>query len=235
MLSKTTSKRLGASLALLALLWIWCPSALAANCSTSISGPCNINSSNAYSFTGNVVQTGSTDAITFTSTVNNVSIDMGGWKLTGGSSGQGIDACSTSCTPEDITVTNGHAYNSGSHGIDTGNDVSDIEDVQAISNGGNGLFPSAQGIVYHIVATGNTTTGINTSSYNVVERVVAASNSSDGIDTSTGGVVSESVAASNTTDGLNLGSGTGYARNVTGANTTGCAGSGTSMGENLCN
>lgn len=225
---------LGNLLAILTLSCALCTGALAANCTSSISAPCAIATPGSYTFTASVTGVANTDAIPVTA--NDVTVNMGGWKLTGGSgTGQGLDACSVSCVTN-TTVTNGHVISSGSHGLDLGGNVGDIEDVQAIGNGGYGLYLANQSIVYHTVTTSDTTFGILGEEYNVIERNTASANSGGGIEALTGGVVAENAASSNTLNyGLVMSTETGYSRNVTGANYySGCNGGG-SMGQNLCN
>jgi hypothetical protein len=244
MLSRKLFRPLSALLPIFALAWGWCPQVLGANCSSSISAPCTIASHGSYTLTGNVVEsTANVDAIPVTA--NDVTVNLNGWKLTGGPAGgsgfggDGMDACTnypSSCV-NNTTVTNGHAFDSGSYGLYLGLDVSDLEDVQVTGNGDAGMFPTAQAIIYHDVAVNNAGDGITSFGYSVTERNASSGNTNGaGIYTPAGGgVVCENATDSNSAYGLNLGTGTGYARDVTGGNPSGGCNGGTSMGENLCN
>src|SRR6202521_2155822 len=199
---KYAQGHLATSLLLFGLLIGWSGEALCANCSATISTPCTIASAGGYTLSGNVTQgTANTDALPFANSVNDVTVNLTGWSVTGGSgTGQGIDACNGTCG-ENTAVTNGHVKAAGQYGIDLDNNE-DVEQVQTYQNGNNGIWPSNTGIVYQTINYNNSGDGINTSSNNSIMQNVSASNTSNGITTGTGGLVADNASTSHTTTGL---------------------------------
>ena len=231
---RNAQKHLATSLLLFGLLIGWSGEAFCANCGATISGPCTIASAGGYTLSGNVSQgTANTDALPFANSVNDVTVNLTGWTVTGGSgTGQGINACAGATCGENTTVTNGHVKASGQYAIDLDNNE-DVEQVQTYQNGNNGIWPSNTGIVYQTINYNNSGDGINTSSNNSIMQNVSASNTSNGITTGTGGLVADNASSSNTSTGLSAGTDTGYGRNVLGGNTT-CISGGKSMSDNVC-
>jgi hypothetical protein len=212
-------------------------------CSTSISTACTISASGNYNVTANFSATGS--AITVN--VSNVTINLNGHTITGGT-GSGINGASASNVavigPGIITSFGGPAITLGANAI--------VQDVTALSNGtsatsgGAGISVGDSSVVSGCIAQSNgngtnqgSIAGISCGDGCSLSGNVADSNAGSGIALGTDGAVINNSMYNNTQWGLdNTGSNTGFGENVMYNNSSGCAFSSAtppSEGNNVCN
>lgn len=199
--------------------------AISGNCNSSSIGstPCSIATPGHYTLTASLTGAANVNAINVN--VNDVVLDMAGWNLTGGSGADGVYGGSS----ENTTVRIGHSTSSGYGGIVLGNDC-DIEQVIAFHNSSYvGIYPNDNSIVLQNIATGNDW-GIWSSYDDIYSQNVATGSINYELG-STGSLVADNAVGN---AGMDFGSNVGYGRNV--SSTSSCvSGSGTSMGDNVCN
>lgn len=133
-----------------------------------------------------------------------VTIDLMGFELRGvPGSLEGIRADSNVFS---ATIRNGAIRNWGLSGIDLVRSFIGIgcliEDIQAASNGGDGIHASTDGVVRHCSTSSNAGNGIVTGIRCIVSQCVANSNTASGISVDAGCAVSDCLTAGNTGHGI---------------------------------
>lgn len=163
--------------------------------------PFTISAPGSYYLTGNL--TAATDADGIRIEVNNVTIDLNGFSLSGtGGTGRGI----YSAQPiSGVTLLNG--FISGwRHGVTLSNcDRTRAKDLTVATNSIDGLVVGASAVVVDCIVRDNGGNGIVLASDGVVQRCVARSNTGHGFSTGLGAVVTDSTARQNGANGFNLG------------------------------
>lgn len=178
-------------------------------------------------------------------TVDNVTLDLNGYAITGPTVCSGIPV--TSCSPtgtgngidatahKNITVVNGTVQGLGGTGLVLG-ERAHVEKVRAVSNGSDGIDVQGASTLTGNAATENGVTGLFASDGAVVSGNTSRSNGFDGIFVSNGSTVLGNSAMFNGGYGLQGDGDFGYANNVFRTNTFGSVGGfGTDMGHNDCN
>ena len=157
-----------------------------------------------YYVTGNV--TGVVGKHGIEITAGNVTLDLGGFTLTGFTAMGNFDGVSVT-TPAlgSITVLNGSFRNWGDDGVDLGtwNAVNcRIEGVHVVNSVGNGVVTGFGTIVSNCSASFNDVSGISTADNCVVLNCITFYNSINGIVTGPGSAVSYCSAYANTVSGI---------------------------------
>lgn len=153
-------------------------------------------------------------------TADNVTIDLGGFTLTGDGTGEGI---TDNLFPRDgITVRNGTVTNFGHGVLLLGGSGHMIEGVRAVSNAEFGLFIGSDSTVTGNTANANGSQGIRASSGSTVTGNTANENGGIGIGVGLGSTVTGNTAWGQTAglgiigDGRNTVSGNTASENATG-------------------
>lgn len=225
---------------LLLLACVSPPPALAA-CTSIGSCPFTISSSNCYNVTGTF--SGSGTCITINSGVNNVTINLQGNTISGGT-GIGISGAGSTGV---AVIGPGIITGFGGAGITLGANAA-VQEVTALSNGGAGISVGDSSLVTGCIAQSNGSGGISCGSGCSISGSVADSNTGSGISLGSNGSVINNSMYNNTSFGLNnSASDTGVGENVMYCNDGTCSGTscstvvgcafnqGTSMGNNACN
>jgi hypothetical protein len=184
--------------------------------------PVTISIPGSYRLEGNLTVTKpNTTVIEITS--DNVTLDLNGFSISGPTvCTPGADN-SASCSPlgngigvnapteENIAVTNGVVKGMGLHGINLGGHNSRAENIQAYSNGGNGISAAAgnnntsakNGLVGITIANGSN----NTSAWNGGDGIDSSGTSNNSVSNNNGGIGIDAVTANNNASFNNGGNG----------------------------
>ena len=214
--------------------------------------PVTISEAGSYRLTGNL-SPGSNTAIEVTA--SGVTIDLGGFSITGSGSGSG-NGVESAISVERVIVKNGHvsqmgarglwlfgpgsqalnvqAHDNGSLGIQMG-EHSLVEGCSARGNGADGILVSGGGIVRASTADYNGADGVTAGDGCVIEGNTATSNDGDGISGMTGCLYKGNASRFNGVFGLRAIGASGYTQNVFTSNSSGDVTGGTQIGENVCN
>lgn len=143
---------------------------------------------------------------------SNITLDLNGFSILGTTSCTGS---TISCTPtgsgtgiisgsstHSIRIFNGTVKGVGSTGISLGGDDNLIQDMQIVSNGGNGIFLHT-GIVESCATRDNQFSGMVTNDFAVFRNNYAFNNGANGIGLPGRGVVIGNVSKENDGDGIN--------------------------------
>jgi len=134
---------------------------------------------------------------------DDVTIDLNGFVLEGGT-GVGIrHDKSTIPYPENVTIQDGTVRGWGQQGIRLGT-RSSITRVRAISNGGTGIEVDTESLVIGSIASDNGTHGIMAFQGTVIRECVAGNNRENGFWGSTGVLIVQNVAEHNDRNGIRV-------------------------------
>ena len=138
---------------------------------------------------------------------NNVTLDLGGYTLSGGSvnSDDGIFVLGDQ---DNIYIYNGHVDGWGGDGINALNADNSIFEKLTVSNNGNdGLVADFNASISYVTALANGLDGIEGDDGTVIVFSTASENGDNGIQTSEGSVVAHSAAFNNLGDGIDVAAG----------------------------
>lgn len=190
--------------------------------------PVTLTSPGSYRLTGNlIVPDENTDGIVVSA--SDVALDLSGFTILRApclgattscippvaGSGSGVRA--SSGTLYGISVHHGSIIGMGSHGVSL-SFGSQIADIVARWNRGNGIAASSNSVVTRSVTLSNIGSGISGGVAVSVTDSMSANNGGDGIALGTGGVVSGNIAQNNVGDGIDVGSGCLVERNTVRSN-----------------
>lgn len=160
--------------------------------------PVTITQSGSYVLTSNLAPTGTSNGVEVASGVSNVTVDLGGFGVTGpvvctrgsttttcvgGPAGTGV---TTTVNNADITFRNGSVRGMGS-GVRMSNaSNARVERIQATSNSGDGIFGGFTAIVDGCIANLNGADGIGVGDSSTVRNSIAKNNQQSGIQASSG-------------------------------------------------
>jgi hypothetical protein len=187
--------------------------------------PVRITRSGSYRLSSNLtVPDPDTTAISVT--VNDVTIDLNGFRIKGPTScsgtpltcsspgvGRGINAENR----RNVAVTNGAIVGMGETAIVTGPEAR-IDRVAARSNGGQGVFAGPDSVVTNSTAARNGGSGIIASNGSTVTASTASENAQYGVFVGTGATVTASAARGNGIGGIGSTSGAAIVASATTAN-----------------
>jgi hypothetical protein len=134
-----------------------------------------------------------------------VTIDMGGFTITGGvgSSGAGI---SVPDSVNRLKVFNGSVHKWEDIGIKAENAYySEYSSLMMSDNQGDGINTGPNSLIQACVATNNASDGIDAGDHNIVSHCLASGNSSDGIECGKAAVIESSNARENGSTGFRIG------------------------------
>ncbi len=168
------------------------------------SPPYEITNSGSYVLTENLLVT-NTGVYGIDVQVNNVTIDMNGFTLTGpGANSQ--DGIYQAITLRNLRVHNGKVVNwlaSYKYGVRAMGVNNQFKDLQASSNY-SGLFSGEGSVLIACAANNNSAAGITCMKGSIVNECSAVSNGDRGISVSAGSTVSKSCAYNNGMDGIHI-------------------------------
>ncbi len=182
--------------------------------------PVTISTPGSYRLTSNLTLFNpNTDGITFaTSSVANVSIDLGGFAISGPvvctgvplaclpASGTGHGIVRLGPGNSGISVENGSITRMGQSGILLG-DRAQVRDLRVHSNRSSGIVTGSGSTLSNNSAVGNAAEGMSAGSGSTVSGNVASGNNGDGISLLTGSTISGNSSLSNNGAGIAAGAG----------------------------
>lgn len=173
--------------------------------------PFTISAPGAYYLTTNLTGVGGSDGITITA--NDVSLDLGGFTLTGGGGDNGIASVGSQ---SNLRLYNGTVRNWGLAGVNVGGfRNAQIENINASGNFTSGIQSGPDTTIINCTASLNFGMGIYAGANNLVKNCAANENSSYGIQALQGSSVIDCVAGGNTNGGIYAGgSGCTISRNT---------------------
>jgi len=161
--------------------------------------PYAITQSGTYRLTSNLTVS-ATDKNGIAINVNDVTLDLNGFTITGPSSGTGVGIRSE--TGGNIRVLNGSVASFGGLGIWISFGAV-VDNVRVISNGGKGILIEGAGSrVTDCLVAGNGGGGIELPTNGTVTGNTVTFNTGHGIQTLGGGLVSGNIVSNNTVDGI---------------------------------
>jgi hypothetical protein len=142
------------------------------------STPVVLNASGSYYLTTNLAHTAASDAIQINAA--NVTLDLGGWVLSG-QAGTG-DGISVNTFATNFIIFNGAIRNFASRGIDAlGTPLGTVERVEVSANGSSGILIGPGATIVECIARLNAGNGIQTGSDSRILRTRAEDNGSTGL------------------------------------------------------
>lgn len=193
--------------------------------------PVTISAPGSYQLTSNLtLPNQNTDGITFaTSSVANVSIDLGGFAIGGPvvctgvplaclpASGTGHGIVRLGPGNSGISVENGSITGMGQSGILLG-DRAQVSDLRVHSNRSSGIVTGSGSLVSANTSSQNGQIGIGTGSASTVSGNSVYLNGSNGISAGNGSTLSNNSAVGNAAEGMSAGSGSTVSGNVASGN-----------------
>lgn len=155
-----------------------------------------------YYLTGNLTVSAGQGGIEVA--VDNVTIDLNGFRITGVSgSGDGIFGTSVI---DNVTIRNGSILTMGGDGIELSGRRYRIENVTVTGNTGRGIAVGDAAVITGVVADANGQIGIQAGNDTVIENCVASGNA-EGISAGVACMVRACSAVANATRGISIGLG----------------------------
>ncbi|RFF26720.1 MULTISPECIES: hypothetical protein [unclassified Wenzhouxiangella] len=153
--------------------------------------PVEITKSGSYVLTGNLAPPADMDGIQIT--VDNVSIDLGGFSVQG----------EVECNGTPVTGCNDTDFSVGINGV-TASGVS-VSDGVVSGHPGFGITLGTRAFVAGVRASGNAADGVAVDEESLVRNVIARRNGETGIDAMSGSRIIDSIGYGNTVNGLSTG------------------------------